>query len=267
MTMGVCAWTLQVAKAALAGKIGDRQVRNRGTIGGSIANNDPAACYPSAVLGSGATVVTSKRRIAADDYFTGMFSTALDEGEIITGVTFSNVMMAIHKPITDANVLLIGSNAGALAMEPLGHIAGIASSVLGVATTSIGTVLGGVVGQAYNGTVTPLAFAFGFGGLFEIRPRRHVDERGFFSETYNSKALVAAGIEPGARVGLMSRTRYEWTLIDYAIWAAGAVTVGTNVAAQGTTLQSTTGAIIVNSTTGTVNLGTGAAVRSSYRTT
>lgn len=77
------------ALAALAGGIGDPAVRNRGTIGGSLANNDPAACYPSAVLASGATVVTNKRKIAADDYFQGMFSTALDEGEIITGVTFA----------------------------------------------------------------------------------------------------------------------------------------------------------------------------------
>lgn len=76
------------ALAALAGGIGDPAVRNRGTIGGSIANNDPAACYPSAVLASGATVVTNRRRIAADDYFQGMFTTALEEGEIVTGVTF-----------------------------------------------------------------------------------------------------------------------------------------------------------------------------------
>ncbi len=76
------------ALADLAANIGDPMVRNRGTIGGSVANNDPAACYPSAVLASGATVVTNKRKIAADDYFQGMFSTALDEGEFITGVTF-----------------------------------------------------------------------------------------------------------------------------------------------------------------------------------
>lgn len=76
------------ALAALAGGIGDPAVRNRGTIGGSIANNDPAACYPAGVLGSGATVVTNRRKIAADDYFQGMFSTALEEGEIVTGVTF-----------------------------------------------------------------------------------------------------------------------------------------------------------------------------------
>lgn len=76
------------ALAKLAGGIGDPAVRNRGTIGGSIANNDPAACYPSAVLASGATVVTNKRRIAADDYFQGLFSTALEEGEFVTKVIF-----------------------------------------------------------------------------------------------------------------------------------------------------------------------------------
>ncbi len=76
------------ALAALAGQIGDPAVRNRGTIGGSLANNDPAACYPAAALGSGATITTNKRDIAADDYFQGLFETALDEGEIITAVSF-----------------------------------------------------------------------------------------------------------------------------------------------------------------------------------
>lgn len=76
------------ALAALASGIGDPAVRNRGTIGGSVANNDPAACYPSAVLASGAVVVTNLRRIAADDYFKGMFTTALKDGEIITEVQF-----------------------------------------------------------------------------------------------------------------------------------------------------------------------------------
>ena len=60
------------ALAELAGHIGDRQVRNRGTLGGSLANNDPAACYPAAVLGLGATVHTDRRDIAADDFFTGL---------------------------------------------------------------------------------------------------------------------------------------------------------------------------------------------------
>ena len=76
------------ALAALAAKIGDPQVRNRGTLGGSIANNDPAADYPAAVLGLGATVRTNRREIAADDFFTGLFETALQDGEIITAVSF-----------------------------------------------------------------------------------------------------------------------------------------------------------------------------------
>jgi carbon-monoxide dehydrogenase medium subunit len=76
------------ALAALAGGIGDRQVRNRGTLGGSLANNDPAACYPAAVLGLGATVKTDRRTIAADDFFQGMYQTALAEDEIIVAVSF-----------------------------------------------------------------------------------------------------------------------------------------------------------------------------------
>lgn len=74
--------------AALAGNIGDAAVRNRGTIGGSMANNDPAACYPAAALASGATVTTNTRDIAADDFFVSLFETALNEGEIITSVSF-----------------------------------------------------------------------------------------------------------------------------------------------------------------------------------
>jgi aerobic carbon-monoxide dehydrogenase medium subunit len=76
------------ALASLAGGIGDPLVRNRGTIGGSIANADPAADYPAAVLGLGATVVTNRRGIAGDDFFTGLFETALEPGEIITAVRF-----------------------------------------------------------------------------------------------------------------------------------------------------------------------------------
>jgi len=76
------------ALAALADGIGDAQVRHRGTIGGSISNNDPAADYPAAVLALGATVRTNKRSIKADDFFTGLFETALGEGEIVTAVSF-----------------------------------------------------------------------------------------------------------------------------------------------------------------------------------
>ncbi len=74
--------------ASLADGIGDPAVRNRGTIGGSISNNDPAADYPSALMALGATVVTNKRKIVADDFFTGMFETALEPGEIVTAVQF-----------------------------------------------------------------------------------------------------------------------------------------------------------------------------------
>ena len=76
------------ALASLAARIGDPAVRNRGTVGGSVANNDPSACYPAGVLASGATIVTNSREIAADDYFQGMFDTSLEEGEIVTEVKF-----------------------------------------------------------------------------------------------------------------------------------------------------------------------------------
>ena len=76
------------ALAAMAGNIGDPAVRNRGTIGGSLANNDPSACYPAAVLASNATIKTSKRSIEASDYFQGMFDTCLDEDELIVEVGF-----------------------------------------------------------------------------------------------------------------------------------------------------------------------------------
>jgi len=76
------------ALAGLAANIGDPHVRHKGTIGGSIANNDPAADYPAACLGLGATIHTNARKIAADDFFTGMFSTALEEGEVVTAVEF-----------------------------------------------------------------------------------------------------------------------------------------------------------------------------------
>ena len=76
------------ALAALASGIGDNQVRHRGTIGGSLANNDPSACYPAAALALGATITTDRRTIAAGDFFHGMFTTALEQGEIITSVSF-----------------------------------------------------------------------------------------------------------------------------------------------------------------------------------
>jgi len=83
--------------AEVAGMIGDPAVRHRGTLGGSLANNDPNADYPAVVLGLGATVITSKRRIAADDYFKGMFETALEPDEIITKVSFPLAKKAAYQ--------------------------------------------------------------------------------------------------------------------------------------------------------------------------
>lgn len=84
------------ALADLASGIGDKQVRAMGTIGGSVANNDPAADYPAAVLALGATVHTNKRKIAADDFFQGLFTTALEEGEIITAIGFPAARRAAY---------------------------------------------------------------------------------------------------------------------------------------------------------------------------
>ncbi len=84
------------ALAALAGNIGDPAVRNRGTIGGSVANNDPAADYPAACLALGATIVTDRREIPADDFFTGMFETSLEDGELITEVRFPLAQKAAY---------------------------------------------------------------------------------------------------------------------------------------------------------------------------
>lgn len=83
------------ALAQLASGIGDRAVRNRGTIGGSLANSDPAACYPAAVLGLGATIHTNGRQIAADDFFKGLYETALKPGELITAVSFPKPEKAV----------------------------------------------------------------------------------------------------------------------------------------------------------------------------
>lgn len=99
------------ALAHLAGTIGDQMVRNRGTIGGSLANNDPAASYPSAVLALNATIKTDKREIAADDFFTGMFDTALDEGELILSVSFPIPEEAgyMHFPNPASRFPIVGS--------------------------------------------------------------------------------------------------------------------------------------------------------------
>ena len=85
------------ALAVMAGMIGDPAVRNRGTIGGSISNNDPAADYPAALVAPGATVQTTKRQIAAEDFFTGIFETALEPDEIVTAVRFPKTQTACYQ--------------------------------------------------------------------------------------------------------------------------------------------------------------------------
>jgi len=85
------------ALAAMAGMIGDPAVRNRGTIGGSISNNDPAADYPAALVALGATVHTTKREIAAENFFTGIFETALEPAEIVTSVRFPKLQTACYQ--------------------------------------------------------------------------------------------------------------------------------------------------------------------------
>jgi aerobic carbon-monoxide dehydrogenase medium subunit len=84
------------ALAHLAGHIGDPQVRNRGTIGGSVANNDPAADYPGAVVALNATVTTNSRKIPADEFFKGLFETALADGELITSISFPKAEKAAY---------------------------------------------------------------------------------------------------------------------------------------------------------------------------
>lgn len=106
------------ALAYLAGQIGDPLVRHMGTLGGSIANNDPAADYPAAVLGLGATVRTNSREIPADDFFVGLFETALEADEIILDVTFSKPEMAGYAKLPNpasryATVGVFVSKAGA----------------------------------------------------------------------------------------------------------------------------------------------------------
>ena len=99
------------ALAMLASGIGDRQVRVRGTCGGSLANNDPAACYPAALLALDGTIITDKREIAASDYFVDLFETALDEGEIITAIRLPLPLMAAYSkaPNPASRYALVGS--------------------------------------------------------------------------------------------------------------------------------------------------------------
>jgi len=123
------------ALAALAGQIGDPAVRHMGTIGGSIANNDPNADYPAGCLGLGATVITNKRRIAADEFFTGMFETALEPDEIITKVMFPLAKKAAYMkfPNPASRYALIGVFVSKRGSEIRVAVTGAGTSVFRVA--------------------------------------------------------------------------------------------------------------------------------------
>ena len=144
------------ALAKLADGIGDRQVRNRGTLGGSVANNDPSACYPSAVLALKAIVNTNTRSIEADEFFTGMFETALEENEIIEAISFS-------KP-TKANYVKFPNPASRYAMV-------------------------GVFVAQFNDGVRVAVTGAGEGGVF-----RHAEMEAALSSNYNADALSALEI-------------------------------------------------------------------------
>jgi carbon-monoxide dehydrogenase medium subunit len=146
------------ALAGLAGSIGDRHVRHRGTIGGSVANNDPAADYPAAVLGLGAAVITDRRRIAASDFFVGLYETALEPGEIITRIAF---------PIPDS--------------------AGYAKFRSPASRFAIAAVFVARTGAAVRVAVT----GAGSSGVFRARELEDV-----LSRDFRSQALAACRIDP-----------------------------------------------------------------------
>jgi carbon-monoxide dehydrogenase medium subunit len=123
------------ALASLAGSIGDRMVRNMGTIGGSLAHNDPVADYPAAVLGLNATVNTNRRRIAADDFFKGMFETALQTDEIIVSVSFPVPQRAAYAKFKNpaSRYAIVGVMAAVTGSGVRVAVTGAASSVFRVA--------------------------------------------------------------------------------------------------------------------------------------
>ncbi len=139
------------ALAKLAGGIGDPQVRNRGTIGGSIANNDPAADYPAAVVALGATVHTNRREIAGEDFFTGMFETALEPGELVTKVSFPVPSKAAYMkfPNPASRYAIVGVFVAATADGPRVAVTGAGPCVFRVAEME----------QALGGNFAPEAVA------------------------------------------------------------------------------------------------------------
>jgi carbon-monoxide dehydrogenase medium subunit len=137
--------------------IGDEAVRHRGTMGGSLANNDPAACYPSALLALGGTVVTDRRRIAADDFFQGMFTTALEQGEIITSVELPIPQKSAYEKFRNP-----ASRYAIVGVFVAKHASGVRLAITGAGQggvfrhTAMETALSAnFVPDALNGIVTP----------------------------------------------------------------------------------------------------------------
>ena len=167
------------ALSNLAGKIGDPQVRNRGTLGGSIANNDPAADYPAAIVGLGAIVHTNQRQISADDFFTDQFETALEPGELITKVEF---------PIADrADYVKIDNPASRFAIVGV-FVAKLGDNVR-VAVTGAGPCVFRVPSME-----TALAADFSPEALGGIM----IDAEGLNSDTYGSPAYRAQMVSVAA---------------------------------------------------------------------
>jgi carbon-monoxide dehydrogenase medium subunit len=161
------------ALASLAEGIGDPQVRNRGTLAGSIANNDPAADYPGAVVGLNATVKTNRREIAADDFFTGMFETALDEDELILSVRFPRAKRAAYAKFPN----------------PASRYAMVGAFVAELADGSVRVAITGAAACVFRWTDAEQALA---GGLDAAKlDQLSVDAEGLNSDMHGSAAYRA----------------------------------------------------------------------------
>lgn len=179
------------ALAGVPGSIGDPQVRNRGTIGGSIANNDPNADYPAACLGLGATIVTNKRKIAADDFFTGMFSTALEENEIIVKVQFP-----------------IAKKAG---YEKFKHPAS-------------GFALVGVFVSKRSSDIRVAVTGAGANGVFRVKSFEEALKKRFASKSLEGMTIPAAGMNSDIHAGADYRAHLVGVLARRALDKANAKT-------------------------------------------
>jgi carbon-monoxide dehydrogenase medium subunit len=180
------------ALAGLAGSIGDRHVRHRGTMGGSVSNNDPAADYPSAVLGLGATIVTDKRRLLAEDFFTGLYQTAREPDEILTGIEF---------PIPDS--------------------AGYAKFMSPASRFSIAGVFVSRAGKAVRVAVT----GAGAGGVF-----RAAELESVLAADFRAEALANIAIDPSIMIGDQNgspeyRANLVMVMARRAVQGMGTITV------------------------------------------